>query len=392
MTPEERVRALLEARGVTREEIDRAADEGRLHLLAVDAFLLPLGPAYTPLQVAERSGMPIEEIETFWRALGFPNTDRDDPAFGPADLAAVTTLRGLLSRGMADLDGSVQLARVIGSSMARVAEAEIGASPFLRGDQDSVLQAEMFATTADTTLPAMARLLEYSWRRHLQAAARRAMALTGVLDGGGGVAQLAVGFADLVGFTALSQQLGEEELAEMVRRFEALAYDTVTVLGGRVVKMIGDAAMYVADTPATAAEVAVSLSEAYADDEILPNVRVGVAYGEVLARDGDYYGLVVNRASRIVNIAAPGTVLVADEVHAPLADHAGYEWRALRPRPLKDLGLVHLWRLSRTGVPPAPARSQQSSRPLPGPDRRLGPERQPARVERPKTPAGKDRP
>jgi adenylate cyclase len=393
VTPDERVRELLEQRGVPRHEIEQAAREGRLHLLVVDVVLFPRGPSYTPTEVAERSGMPIDQIETFWRALGFPNTGRDDPAFGPADLDAVTTLHGLLTHDIADIDSSVQLARVLGSSMARVAEAEIGASPMLRGDEDNLAQAELFALTAEATLPSMARLLEYAWRRHLQAAARRSMALTGVLDSGGGVARLAVGFADLVGFTVLSQQLSEEQLAEMVRRFEALAYDTVTVLGGRVVKMIGDEAMYVADTPAIAAEVALSLSEAYADDEILSDVRVGVAFGEVLARDGDYYGPVVNRASRIVNIAAPGTILVSDEVRAALADHEGYEWRSLRPRPLKDLGRVHLWRLARTGAAPPSTRSVQRSRlNLPRPDMRLGPERLLERVERLRSSVGKEDP
>lgn len=386
----DRVRALLLEHGVAEEEIAAATRQGRLHLLVVDALLMPQEPVYTPEEVAEISGMPIELIERFWRALGFPNPARDVPAFGPLDVDALSTLQGLLAFRMTDTESSLQLARVLGSSMARIADAEITASPVLRGKQDSAEMAELFALTADATLPGMARLLEYSWRRHLQAAARRAMAVTGVLESGAAQAHLAVGFVDLVGFTVLSQQLSEQELAEMVGRFEALAYDTVTVLGGRVVKMIGDEAMYVAPDVDKAVEIAISLSEAYSDDEVLSEVRVGLASGDVLVRDGDYYGPVVNLASRIVNIATPGSVLVSEEVHAALADEPGFEWRSLRPRFLKDIGRVPLWRVQRVGAASSGRRDRPKLFRLPRPDMRLAPERLLERVERLIPPAGRE--
>ncbi|HEX5268358.1 MAG TPA: adenylate cyclase regulatory domain-containing protein [Acidimicrobiales bacterium] len=385
-----RVRAFLRERGVAQEEIDVAAREDRLHLLVVDTVLVPQEAEYTPLEVAELSGMPIELIERFWRALGFPNPARDVRAFGPLDVEALSTVQGLLAFRMTDTDSALQLARVIGSSMARIADAEITASPVLRGGDDSAETAELFSMTADATLPGMARLLEYSWRRHLQAAARRAMTITGVFDSGTAHAMLAVGFVDLVGFTVLSQQLTEKELGEMVGRFEALAYDTVTVLGGRVVKMIGDEAMYVAPDVEKAAEIAVSLSEAYSDDEVLSEVRVGLAFGGVLVRDGDYYGPVVNLASRIVNIATPGSVLTSDEVHTQLADAPAFEWRSLRPRFLKDIGRVPLWRLQRAGVPAAERRDRPKLFRLPRPDMRLAPEKILERVERLIPPVGRD--
>jgi adenylate cyclase len=384
------VRDFLRERGVPEDEIEAAAREERLHLLVVDTVLVPQETPYTPLEVAELSGMPIELVERFWRALGFPNPARDVPAFGPVDVEALATLQGLLAFRMTDTDAALQLARVLGSSMARVADAEITASPVLRGNGESAEMAELFSLTADATLPGMARLLEYSWRRHLQAAARRAMAVTGIFDSGAAHAVLAVGFVDLVGFTVLSQQLTEKELGQMVGRFEALAYDTVTVLGGRVVKMIGDEAMYVAPDAEKAAEIAISLSEAYSDDEVLSEVRVGLAYGGVVVRDGDYYGPVVNLASRIVNIATPGSVLTSDEVHAQLADNPAFEWRSLRPRFLKDIGRVPLWRLRRAGVPASEPRDRPKLFRLPRPDMRLGPERILERVERLIPPVGKD--
>ena len=124
---------------------------------------------------------------------------------------------------------------------------------------------------------------------------------------------MAVGFADMVGFTMLSQHLGDEELAAVVSRFEELAHDTVVALGGRVVKMIGDEAMFVVPTAEGAAEIGLSLAEAYADDDLLSDVRVALALGPVLVKDGDFYGPVVNLASRLVGVANPGTVLISDE-------------------------------------------------------------------------------
>ena len=133
----------------------------------------------------------------------------------------------------------------------------------------------------------------------------------------------AVGFADLVGFTALSQQVDEHVLAAVVDRFESIAYDTVVKLGGRVVKMIGDEVMFVVDDVRPAVEIALTLAEAYSRDEELSEVRVGLACGPTLEREADYYGPTVNLASRIVNIAFPGSVVTSDDVHARAGGRSG---------------------------------------------------------------------
>jgi adenylate cyclase len=176
----------------------------------------------------------------------------------------------------------------------------------------------------------------------------------------GALPDLCVGFADMVGFTMLSQQLSEEELAALVSRFEDVAHDTVTARGGRVVKMIGDEVMFVTDHPSDAARIALALAEAYADDELLSDVRVALAVGPVLVQDGDFYGPVVNLASRAAGIAAPGSVLVSDEFHSALLRHiddhptlAGeFAFKAVRPRLVKDLGRVQLWAVHRPGSEP----------------------------------------
>ncbi len=102
-------------------------------------------------------------------------------------------------------------------------------------------------------LPTIPKVLEYSWRRHLQSAARRSMVRDAMAAGG--QAAVTVGFADLVGFTALSQQLDDHQLAAVVDRFETTAYDIVAEHGGRIVKMIGDEVMFEVDDPVVGVEL-----------------------------------------------------------------------------------------------------------------------------------------
>ena len=118
--------------------------------------------------------------------------------------------------------------------------------------------------------------------------------------------------------------------------------------------MIGDEVMFVVDGVAEAARIGLDLADAYADDELLSDVRVGLAAGPVLLRDGDYFGPTVNLAHRIVNIGNPGTVLMSDEFRSALVAAAPGEFTAqpLRPRDLKDLGRVQLWWCGRAGHEP----------------------------------------
>jgi len=351
-----RVRYLLLELGAGDEEIDRAVEDDVLDLLVVDHLLVPAGHKLTQSEVAGRTDIPLDVAKRFWRALGFLDVEEDEPAFTDMDIEAVQLFQALVAFGIVDEDSAVQMARVIGSSMARIAEAETapGTTPILMGSGDSVLDADEFARQAESSIPAMTRLLEYVWRRHLQAATRRAMLHRMRGEDAGLRPVMAVGFADMVGFTVLSQHLGDEELAAVVARFEELAHDTVVALGGRVVKMIGDEVMFVVQSATGASQIGLSLAEAYASDDLLSDVRVALAVGPVLVKDGDFYGPVVNLASRLVNVARPGTVLISDEFKQALeAEGAeGIDTRPLRTRSLKDLGRVQMWKLIRAGSEP----------------------------------------
>ena len=311
------------------------------------AAALPGTGTYTADELAAKVGMERQLSKRFWRAMGFPDVSDDDRLFTDVDADALSTVQAMLSLGLTNVDVAIQLTRVIGSSQARIAEAMLGSveQRAAARQPSSSAETDLFAMSADASLATQSRLLDYVWRRHLQAAMRRRL----MSDGAPGTptVPLAVGFADLVGFTAMSQQISDRELAAVVGRFEALAFDAVTEHGGRVAKMIGDEVMFVVEGVGAALETALGLAEAYADDELLSDVRVGLAFGDVLALEGDYYGPVVNLASRIVNIAIPGAVVVSASVRDPLAEDPRYVFHPLRVRSLKDIGRVRLWRVRR---------------------------------------------
>lgn len=348
-----RLRQILEERGVADEEIVKALKEDRLHLLAVEALLGPPGERMNLHELSEQSGTEPELLRQIWRSMGFADADPDEQIFSALDVDAAILLRNLLGSGT-QLEVAKQLSRVIGSSMARIAEAEVVSSAIAQSKpgmepEDNVAMADHFSRFAASTTPAVPQLLGYVWLRHLHAISTKYLIAKdrGAFDSS--ELEVAVGFLDLVGFTVLSQQLSTWELSRIVSRFEELAYDTVARLGGRVVKMIGDEVMFVADDPLAAAEICLTLKEVYSRQKTLSEVRAGLAFGKALTRDGDYYGNVVNLASRIVNIANPGSLLISDTFHSQISSSEDYVVKPLRSRYLKDLGYVQLWVLRRRG-------------------------------------------
>ncbi len=361
------LRTLLLARGSSEEEFERALAEDRVDLLVIDRLLMPHESRdMTGPEISEASGMPLEEAGKLWRALGFPEPGAT-PMFNEQDVDALRTIRGLTELGVSGADTSVQVTRVLGQSMARLADALVASADAAAQDGgrpawateaggEGLLLAEAIAFSSEIVFPSMEKLLVYAWRRHIQAAARRLASVR--RDGSyesSMLTRMTVGFADMVGFTALSSQLSADALAQLVDRFEDLAHSTVVGGGGRPVKMIGDEVMFVASQPLDAVRIALSLVDAYADDELLSDVRVGLATGPVLLREGDFFGSVVNRAHRTVSIADAGTVLAGDEVRAeiqvlPDGDPDDLVWAPLKPRELKDIGRVKLWQVRHAGT------------------------------------------
>jgi adenylate cyclase len=301
--------------------------------------------AFTSGEVARAAGVELDDARRLWQALGFPPVPDDERLFTGADVDILRTARTLIEQGN-DPAVLVQLARVTGQSLARVADAQLTAaaerlerlrSAEAPGDVAFAALAERIEVLA----PGLERFLDYVWRRHLLAGLLR-LSATPEAD-----REQTVGFADLVGFTSMSQALDARELAAMVDRFEANAYEQIPERGGRVVKTIGDEVMFAADDAAAAAEIALGLVEAHARDPEVPDARAGLARGPVLAWEGDLFGPTVNLASRLVNLARPGTVLVAEELGEQLRDDSRFALRHLRPVRLQGIGRVPSWVLRR---------------------------------------------
>jgi adenylate cyclase len=102
----------------------------------------------------------------------------------------------------------------------------------------------------------------------------------------------------------------------VLTKFEHIAADSVTAIGGRVVKLIGDEVLFTAVDERSACMIALNLASTFADHPTVPQVRAGVAAGEVLLRDGDVFGPVVNLAARVVKLAGPGEVVAPTAVAA----------------------------------------------------------------------------
>lgn len=344
LDPDEPLGERLLRAGVSAEQLDEATEAGSLELLALEHLAIPDPAVYDVEQLAQICGLPTDQIVVLWRSLGFAEPQPGEVMFTHADAEMLSTLSGYLATQVIDADLVVQMARVIGQSLARIAVAfaEV-VDP--QGHRRSGRADSITVGDAVDRLGMVTRVLDYVLRRHLQSAARSREAT----EAGAATLHRVIGFADLVGFTAMSQQISAHELAAVVDRFESIAYETVADLGGRVVKMIGDEVMFSVEDERTAAEIALTLAATYRDDSELSDVRVALASGPVLQREADYYGPVVNRASRIVSLAFPGTVVVSDELHAVLASDDRFAWRPLGARQLKDIGRVPLWVLRRGG-------------------------------------------
>jgi class 3 adenylate cyclase len=315
--------ALLEwlaAQAVTVEQMVEAKRGGStITGLAGDLVLRPPEERLTLRQAAELAGMTPARLEQVRQAAGLPPIDPSDRLFSRDDTAVFATFARA-----ADLFGEaamLQFIRAVGSSLARIAEAAVSLflvnieGPIIDAQKSelALAQANLLAMRALQLIPP---LMQSVLRAHMETAIRRMRAARD--EHSVDLMRMAVGFIDLVGFTSLSRKLTPRELADVMAQFEALAHDVIVARDGRLVKLIGDEVMFVAVDVAAACDVALTLVERFAGDPAV-TPRAGLAAGPLLMRSGDYYGPIVNLASRIAELAVPQEVLVTAEVAAQAA-------------------------------------------------------------------------
>ncbi len=337
----------LAGEGVPLEELREAVEGHRLTLLPVERALAGDGPRYSPREIAEIAGVGLGLLQRATAALGIPHADPDERSQTEAELAEARRIRAYCDAGLPE-EGIVQVARTIGIATARIAEANrelIVRTLMQPGDTERDL-ALRFAAAAEQMLPVFEPTLSYAFRAHMLEQIRRDVIGAADLASGevAGTSEVAVCFADLVGFTKLGEEVATEELGLIAGRLDELA-TAVAEPPVRLVKLIGDAAMLVsADAAAMVAAALRMVAAADDEGEDFPRLRAGIAYGSALVRSGDYYGRPVNLASRLTGVAKPGSVLV--DVAARGAAGEGFEYSFAGERRLKGFdSRVRLYRV-----------------------------------------------
>jgi adenylate cyclase len=319
----------LDSLGFTAEDMVEAERRGRLFGLAGDVLQRSGRPIYTLREAADRLGVSVEELTHAWHALGLSVSDGDQPVFSQVDidgLAAWVALRAAVGD-----EATLTLLRVLGASMARLSEA--GSTAIRLGlpdiqmeySEDELTTARAYRAVGEF-IPRLAVLMDAVFRHHTISARTY---FEGVVRDNSASVICGIGFADLTGFTSLTQRLSPTELSALLVEFAAAVNDVVLADGGRVVKFIGDEVMWVSSTPEQLAKVALDLVEHPGAQEANLQVRAGLGYGSVLAIGGDYFGTAVNLAARLVTAAAPGQILAAADVRDELPD-----WPAIPQDPL----------------------------------------------------------
>jgi class 3 adenylate cyclase len=319
----------LDGLGFTAEEMVEAERQGRLFGLAGDALQGPGRPIHSLRTAAEALGTSLDEVANAWAVMGLKISDPEALALSQADVDGLETWVAIKS--VVGDDAALAFLRVLGNAMARVAEAGGTMARIAQPDLlvthsgDELTTAKAYRAVTEIT-QRFGVLIDAVFRQHIVSARTH---FEGVITDASASVTCGIGFADLTGFTALTQILTPTELLDLLVEFGGAVSDLVHADGGRVVKFIGDEVMWVTSTPELLVKVAMDLVEHPRAREAGLQVRAGLGYGSVLAIGGDYFGNPVNLAARLAGAAAPGQILASNDVRDQLAD-----WQAIPQEPL----------------------------------------------------------
>jgi adenylate cyclase len=336
----ERLVRWLEERGVSMAELREAKEENRLALLPTE-HLLNRGRRLSLEDAAAQSGLRREFIERVWRVAGIPVPEDDEPVIDAEDdLEAMRLAKLALDAGMSE-DTYIEISRVVGRASDAIARAMIEqtTADFLEPGDTEVEYAMRIEEFAEAVVPVMPSLVAFPIRQHLRDALRSQVVerSEGVVAGLGGTRSMAIGFADLVGYSSRTQEAEISESSRLAGKLEALA-SSVAQPPVRLVKLIGDEAMFVSDEIEPLVSALIDLRERATAEEDFPELHLGVAVGEVVSRAGDVYGPAVNVASRLTSASNPAQCLA----HPDVAKHlvGKFELRELDATELKGIGEV----------------------------------------------------
>jgi adenylate cyclase len=314
-----RVVQRLRSKGRSLEEIAVVAERGGSALRYLGGLLAPATEHVTPEEVARRTGLEPALVRRVGEAFGYSAESME--RLSADDVGLFEHVASSLDAGF-PLVAMLQLARIYGQALGRVADAEVRMfrlyvrDPLVRENASALEAADAVATLASHVMPLADRVIEDVHRRSLNwfieqdavSLVEQALDPDSLL--GLGRLRVAIAFADLAGYTRLTEERGDEEAVDAVERFVD-AVDASLPDDARILKTIGDEVMVIGDDAAGLVQWAVGYQLLRPTE---PRPRIGIHQGEVLFRDGDYFGREVNRAARVVARAGPGEVLVTGAI------------------------------------------------------------------------------
>ncbi len=322
----------LRARGHSMDEIREASRSGRLAYGFMEDLFPPRSPVATLEEAAQQCGLEPALVERIWSAVGFSVPAA--AAVTEEDRELLRCLAAALQAGF-PLVAFLQLVRVYGQSLARIADAEVKLfhlyvhEPLIHEGVDHLEMAEEMQGLARELLPLASPIMDHVHQRFLQHFLDQdvvghmefEVGSDGDLDLGR--LRVAIAFADLAGYTRLTEEAGEAEAVDIIERFVEAVGHTLPD-DARIIKTIGDEVMIVASDAAALLDWAVGFQALHRER---PLPRIGVHQGVTLYRDGDYFGRDVNLAARVVARARGGEVLVTDAVREAIgkSDHLSFE-------------------------------------------------------------------
>jgi adenylate cyclase len=318
----------MRERGHTLPDIRRATEEGRLAFGKVSELFGGQQPTFTMQEASRETGLEPELIERVMVTLGL----RPARGLTDDDVELLRYVGAVLGAGL-PLDALLQLTRVYAQAIAQIADAEVRLvhlyvhEPLMRSGSTAAEMSDELVMLAGDLIPLASPLLDQLHRRLLghfieqDVVGHMEAELEDTGDGEIGRMRVAIAFADLAGYTRLTEEAGELHALDVVERFT----DSVTVTlpdDARVIKTIGDEVMVVGSDPAALASWAVGFQTLQSEP---PLPRIGVHYGYALYRDGDYYGREVNIAARVVALSGGGDVLVTRPIVEAVGDDLEFE-------------------------------------------------------------------
>jgi adenylate cyclase len=325
-----RIVARLRKRGHSLDEIRAASESGRLAYGFMEDLFPPRGETRSLEDAAELSGLEPALVERIWTSVGFPAPSGDE--VNDDDLQLLRYIAAALGAGF-PLVAFLQLVRVYGQALARIADAEVRLfhlyvhEPLIQDGVPNLEMAEEMEGLARELLPLASPIMDHVHQRYLQhfldqdivGHMELEVAAGGDLDLGR--VRVAIAFADLAGYTRLTEEAGEEEAVDIIERFVEAVQDTLPD-DARVIKTIGDEVMIVGSDASAVLDWAVGFQQLQGER---PLPRIGIHQGLTLYRDGDYYGRAVNLAARVGARAAGGEVLVTRPLVEAAGPHLGFE-------------------------------------------------------------------